>query len=390
MRDLLRVGLVGIGQRGLQHLSEMVKMQRDEMIQITALADSYQDNLIDKKIKNFIPEYSSNEIEMFDGADGMIDSDLVDAIWFVIPPNQHNGEIEHAARKGIAIFAEKPQSLFLDDVINQNLVIKKSGVPSIVGFQMRYDQAYKDLAYYLNEKWIAAMIMVDEGAVEGHGVKHTHTEKQGGPLNRVWTANRAWSGTSIVEAGIHQSDIMRYWSHDDIEWVRATYIERPKALHQVEGDNPIAYTVTYGMKKGGVGNLIFTKPARSYYRGRFDSIIHTHGTIKFENDVVDYTFKGTWPPTQKPSIDDVKKVISTNPYHDAMGQQSTHNIDRAFVESIVNNDPSKRLNSFDSSINSLASVLAANISNELDGKKIFIDEFINSDEYAGYRKNPNR
>ena len=61
-----------------------------------------------------------------------------------------------------------------------------------------------------------------------------------------------------------------------------------------------------------------------------------------------------------------------------------------FATSIIENKPELRLNSFHSSINSLASVLAANVSNELDGEKIVIDEFINDDKYAKYRVNPNR
>ena len=73
-----------------------------------------------------------------------------------------------------------------------------------------------------------------------------------------------------------------------------------------------------------------------------------------------------------------------------MGKESTRSISESFVESISEGDPSKCLNSFGSSINSLASVLAANISNSLDGEKIFIDEFINADKYAEYRKNPSR
>ena len=167
------------------------------------MADPYPDNLSDDKIKKFVPDYSSGGIKMFDGADDLIESGLVDAIWFVIPPNQHNGEIERAASRGIAIFAEKPQSLFLDDIISQDRAITSSGVPSTVGFQMRHDRGYTDIAAYLSDKWVAAMTMIAEGAVEGHGVKHTHTEELGGPANRVWTANRAWSGTSVVEAGIH-------------------------------------------------------------------------------------------------------------------------------------------------------------------------------------------
>lgn len=390
MAGPVRVGLVGVGQRGLQHVQSLVDMQTDEIVRITALADPYPENLEDSKISRYIDGYSSAGITFFNSADEMIDSGLVDAIWFVIPPNQHKGEIERAAEREIAIFAEKPQSLYLDDVISQGAAILKAGVPSTVGFQMRHDRGYTDIRNYLSGKWVAAMTMVSEGAVEGHGVKHTRTEEQGGPVNRVWTANRAWSGSSIVEAGIHQTDLMRYWADDDVDWVRATYTERPPELHQLEGDNPIAYTVTYGMKKGGVSNLLFTKPARSYYNGRFDYIIHTHGTIKLEEDYVDYTFDGDWPPEHNPTVDQVRKVVSKGPHNTAMGKESTRSISESFVESISEGDPSKCLNSFGSSINSLASVLAANISNSLDGEKIFIDEFINADKYAEYRKNPSR
>jgi len=390
MAGPLRVGLVGVGQRGLQHVQALVGMQADEMVQITALADPYPENLEDSKINKFVEGYSSAGIKMFDSADGMIESGLVDAIWFVIPPNQHKGEIERAAERGIAILAEKPQSLFLDDIISQDAAITKAGVPSTVGFQMRHDRGYTDIHNYLSDKWVAAMTMIAEGAVEGHGVKHTRTEEQGGPANRVWTANKAWSGTSVVEAGIHQTDIMRYWTSDDVDWVRATYTDRPAELHETEGDNPIAYTVTYGMKKGGVANIIFTKPARSYYNGRFDVIIHTHGTIKLEDDFVDYTFDGDWPPAHNPTIDQVRKVISAGPHTTAMGKESTRAIGQAFATSITESKPENRLNSFNSSINSLAAVLAANISNDHDGEKIVIDEFINDDKYAKYRVNPNR
>ncbi len=390
MAGPLRVGLVGVGQRGVQHVRVLTQMQGDEIVQITALADPFPENLEESKFNQYVPDFSPGGVKMFGSAGEMIESGLVDAVWFVIPPNQHRGEIERAAEREIAIFAEKPQSLYLDDIISQDIAITKAGVPSTVGFQMRHDRGYTDIHNYLKDKWVAAMTMIDQGAVENHGKKHSHTEDQDGPANRIWTANRAWSGSSIVEAGIHQTDIMRYWSDDDVEWVRASYTERPAELHGSEGDNPIAYTVTYGMRKGGIANLLFTKPARSYYTGRFDCIIWTHGTIMLEDDFVDYTFEGEWPPADRPATEQVRKVISAGPHNTAMGDESTRAIDEAFATSIIENRPESRLNSFHSSINSLASVLAANVSNELDGEKVVIDEFINDDKFAQYRKNPNR
>ena len=67
--------------------------------------------------------------------------------------------------------------------------------------------------------------MMVNGALEGHSVKHTKTETLGGPTNRVWTANYEWSGATVVEGGIHQTDLMRYW-FGDISWVEASYIHR--------------------------------------------------------------------------------------------------------------------------------------------------------------------
>ncbi len=384
----LRVGVVGIGQRGLQHVNSLTQLQSDEVVNLAALADPYAENLESSKINRFVPDYKDTGVQKFSTVREMVDSGSVDAIWFVMPPNQHRGEIEYAAGKGIHIFDEKPQSLWLDDVLRQNEAIKSAGVMSMCGFQMRHDRGYTDIRNYLADKWVASMTMIAEGAVEGHGVKHTHTEEQGGPANRVWTANKAWSGTSIVEAGIHQTDIMRYWSDDDVEWVRANYVERPKELQDAEGDNPIYYSVDYGFKKGGMGSIIFTKPARSYYNGRFDCVVWTHGTIKLEDDFVDYHFDGDWPPEDKPTIEQVRRVISAGPHDTAMGAGSTTDLAKAFAEGVTLGKPELLRNTFESSINSLAAVLAANISNDLGGEKIIIDEFVNDDKYAKYRAKP--
>ena len=388
MANQLRIGLVGVGQRGLNHLQQLVRLQSEEMCTLAALADPFSDNLDPEKIRRWEANYDERGVTLFSSADEMIESGAVDVIWFAIPPNQHRGEIERAAKAGLAIFAEKPQTLFFDEALSQSDAIAAAGIPNVVGFQMRHHPGYKAVRDHLSDKWVAGITMVAEGAVEGHGVKHTHTEERGGPENRIWTANRAWSGTSMVEAGIHQTDIMRYWTDDDIDWVRANYVERPADFHATEGDNPIYYTVTYGFNKGTVGTLIFTKPARSYYFGRFDCIIWEHGTIKFEGgDAVDYHYAGDdWSPSLRPSIDQTRTVLLDNPGYDGMALQNTYELAKSFVESIIDSDPSATRNSYASSLNSLATVLAANVSAGMDGQQIKIADFMYADEFAKYRQ----
>ena len=387
MAKQLRIGLVGVGQRGLNHLQQLVRLQDEEMCTLSALADPFSENLDPGKIRRYESRFDERGVSLFSSADEMIESGSVDVIWFAIPPNQHRGEVERAAEAGLAIFAEKPQTLFFDEALSQSEAIISADVPNVVGFQMRHHPGFKAVRDHLADKWVAGITMVAEGGIEGHGVKHTHTEERGGPENRIWTADRAWSGTSMVEAGIHQTDIMRYWTDDDIDWVRANYVERPAELHAEEGNNPIYYTVTYGFKKGTVGTLIFTKPAKSYYFGRFDCIIWEHGTIKFEDgDIVDYHYPGDdWSPSLRPTVDQTRTVLLDDTGHDGMSLQNTYELAKTFVESILASEPSLTRNSYASSLNSLAAVLAANASAEMDGQQIKISDFMYADEFAKQR-----
>ncbi|NQW18036.1 MAG: Gfo/Idh/MocA family oxidoreductase [Chloroflexi bacterium] len=389
MAGALRVAVVGVGQRGLQHVESIAKLQADEEVQLVALADPFEENLAEAKVQSIATSYKQGSTQLFTNVDEMIDTAKPDAVWFVMPPNQHRGEIERTVAKGVAIFAEKPQSLFYDEIKSQADAIDKAGVPSIVGFQKRYDPWYTAIHDYMADKQLASAMAVSLSSVEGHSAKHTPTERQGGPANRVWTANRAWSGTSMVEAGIHQTDQIRYWVSDDVKWVQAAYVERPEDLQESQGDNPTAYTVVYGFKRGGIANVIFTKPARSYFNDKYEYVHTPDAHIAFEDDLVVYSYQGAdYPPASRPTREQLRTVLAAGPESNPMGSESTLDISRQFARSITESDPSLRRNSFRSSMNSLAAVLAANVSDSLGGIRIDIDEFENSDKFAEYRQRP--
>lgn len=391
-----KVALVGVGQRGLQHLQALCDLQEEELVRIEALIDPFAENLNTEKINKYVPKYNDSGVNLFTDFNEFLETSEVDGIWFVIPPNQHTDQIEKAAQKNIAIFAEKPQSLFLDEIFPMADAIEKYQVPSICGFQMEYDPWYTTLREYLLDKTVSSMTMINCGAVEGHGVKHTIINKNEGPENRIWAANRKWSGGSIVEAGIHQTDLMRYWANDVISWVQASYIERPEKDRHAEGDNPVAYHVTYGFKKGGIANLTLTRPAGVFYTERYDYILTPKSMIKFETDLVAYGVQNDLYTIDKGrehfknnniySKNETKKILAKGPHLNPMEQHNTKLISENFVKSIINNKPALRYNSFQSSINSLSAVLAANVSSSLGGQKIDLTEFEASNKFSKYRK----
>lgn len=389
MTGPLKIGVVGVGQRGLQHVEALAQLQREEVVRLTALSDPFPENLDFEKISRSAPNFLEAGVERYSQADDLIENAGVDAIWFAMPPNQHRGEIVRAARRGIAVFAEKPQSLFLDEVIEMADEIDAAGVPATVGFQMRYDPWYTAIREYMSDKWTASVTMINAGGIEGHGQKRTHTELRGGPAHRFWTGDRQWSGTSVVEAGIHQTDLFRYWTGDEIVWAQAAYTERPEDLHAAEGDNPIAYTVSYGLSGGGVANLILTRPAGVYHPERYDYILTTHSMIKFEDDLVVYGDDDSVTSLGDRAAGDAqRRVLATGPHADPMQFHNTLELAGRFVESVTSGRPGLARSSFRSGLNSLCAVLAANASHELGGERISLSEFAGSDKYARFRRPP--
>ena len=378
-----RVAILGLGQRGLQHLKALWKLQSEGLVKIAALIDAFEDNLAEGKIQRYVDGFQIEGIHTStDFGDTLADLSL-DAIYFALPPGVHNGEIIQAANAGVHIFAEKPMSLYLNEAVEMQHAIEANGVISTAGFQQRYDSRYEAVHKFLADKQPVMSTVIVNGALEGHSIKHTKTETLGGPANRVWTANYEWSGATVVEGGIHQTDLMRYW-FGEISWVEANYIHRDASDIVDGGDNPYAYSVRYGFECGCIANLILSRLRQTYYSDGYESILWTHGHLKFEgNDVVAYYYDGPYPPAETPSTEEVRHLLPTLPHVDP-----TEQISRAFLGAIGKGNSDQLRSTYASSMNSLAAVLGANASDQLDGERIYLKDFLADERYDRFRQKP--
>ena len=379
----VRVGMVGLGQRGLQHLKALWTLQEEGAVEIVALGDAFEGNLTEEKLTRYVPGFRLDGIRTFRAFEPLFSQTKLDALYFCIPPGFHNGELIRAARAGVHIFAEKPMSLFLDEAVEMDRAIRDAGVISTVGFQRRYEALSEAAHHFLAGKRMVMVTFVTEGALESHSVKHTQTGQQGGPADKVWAKNLAWSGSTVVEAGIHQTDLMRYWC-GDIAWTQAAYVPRDADDVEDGGDNPYAYTVTYGFKNGGVGNLLISRLRKVYRSDGYQNILWDHGHLKFEGgEAVAYSYDGPYPPDARPKAEQIRHPVPTPPKVDVTGA-----INRAFVAAVADEDEGRLRNTFSSSMNSLAAVLAANVSHERNGERIDLEAFLSSPSYAAYRTKP--
>ncbi len=379
----VRIAMLGVGQRGLQHLAALWRIKDELPIEIVTLVDAREENLEEEQIRRHVDGFRAEGIDTGTDFRAALARGGFDALYVCIPPGRHNGEIIAAAESGVHLFAEKPMSLYLDEAAEMDAAIRRSGVIATAGFNLRYDPRYAAAHRFLADKRVVMATMVSNGYLEQHSVKYTATEALGGPPNRVWTANLEWSGSSVVEAGIHQVDLMRYWC-GDVAWVEATYVHRDAEDVADGGDNPYAYRVTLGFESGCIGNLLMSRLTRVFHGDGYEVVLWTHGMLKFEGtDVMVYHYDGPYPPTQPPRREDVRNAIDLP---DA--EESAPAISRAFIDAVRQKSTDPLRSTFGSSMNSLAAVLAANVSDRLHGERVVLRELETSDRYAPFRRKP--
>lgn len=384
MSKQVRVAFLGLGQRGLQHVKNVLELQKNGDAEIVALGDAFEANTAPAKLQQFVPGLPTDDILLTTSFDRILET-KPDALYIAIPPNLHDGQVLRAAQEGIHLFVEKPVSLFLDEAAEMERVIEKANILSTVGFNQRYDAGHKAVHDFLQDKRPVMAEYTRHDALEGHSVKHMQTEQVGGPVNRVWTASRAWSGGTLVEAGIHLLDLWRYW-FGEVEWVQANYVHRPEEEIFDGADNPYAYVVVFGFANGVVGSMNLSRLRRVFRGFGNHLVLWNEGQLEVAaNEVAAYHYDGPYPPEKRPDVESLRSLLPI-----AEPLNGTFEISRNFVQAVAEENPALIRSPFDEAMGSLVAVMASNVSDELGGARVNVHELMNSAEYAKFRAKPQK
>ena len=388
MTGSVRVALMGLGQRGLQHLRCLWTLQEQGLVRLIALADAFEANLDTEKIGSYVEGFRPEGILHTISFEALLELEP-DALYVCIPPNVHSGEVVRAAEAGLHLFIEKPMSLYLDEALEMEAAIGASGALCTVGFQQRFDGRHEAVHQLLREGRRPLMASYTyHGALEGHNVKHHQTELEGGPGNRVWTANRAWSGMTVVEGGIHLLDTWRYW-FGDVEWVQANYQHRPEDDVHDGADNPYTYTALFGFAGGAVGTMTLSRLRKVYADHMDHQVLWTEGRAEIcREGVTVYQYEGPYPPSQPPTREAVTRIVGEGQGGGGQGGDGTFAISQVFAQAVAEGRPELIRSPFGDAMNSLAAVIGANVSDELGGERVDIDQLLRAERYAAFRRKP--
>ena len=229
----LGVGLIGLGRLGRVYARDLAG--RIPETRLVAVADPAGTLAKDMAAEFEVPRSYTDPLALIDDAS-------VDAIVIVTPTHVHREHVIAAAARKKPTFCEKPPALSLADVSAMKSAVEKSGMFFQMGFMRRFDTGYA-----------AAKKQIDAGRI-GTPLVFKATSRD--PFRpSLEYANPASSGGMLIDMGIHDFDLAR-WFMGDVKSVAAigATIAYPELATVGDIDNAIA-SLTFANGKLGVVDL---------------------------------------------------------------------------------------------------------------------------------------
>ena len=254
-RRRLNVGLIGLGRLGRVYARDLAT--RIPSTRLAAVADVDQAAAAEIAREYEVPRWYGNPGDL-------IEDSNVTAVVIVSPTRTHCELTQAAARRGKAIFCEKPAALSLEEALAMKETIAATGAFFQLGFMRRFDRGYA-----------SAKRQIEAGAI-GDLVMFRATSRDPFPPS-VDYANPRNSGGMIIDQGIHDFDLAR-WFMGEVERVQAIggVLVYPELGAVGDIDNAI---VTLQFTSGKLGAVDLTRNGVYGYDINTE-LLGTRGTLR--------------------------------------------------------------------------------------------------------------
>jgi predicted dehydrogenase len=220
--DVIKVGLIGCGGRGMGSLVDRIKV--GDAIKIVALCDANRERAVKgmndlSKMEDAKDKVDLSPDRVFGGFDGHKHvTDLADLVLIGSPPGFHVVHYLHAVEKGKHVFIEKPFCIDAEGYrrcMKANNIAEEKGLTVCSGFQRRHENRYRE--------WISHIHAGEIGDVlssriywNGEGAKERGKWAEGETelcfQAHCWYVFNWLSGDHIVEQHCHNIDVGN-WIH---------------------------------------------------------------------------------------------------------------------------------------------------------------------------------
>jgi len=328
----LRVGIFGTGGWARRtHIPHLL----DLGAQIVCLCDTHAEAVATAG------EEFGIETRYTDGHQ-MLATEKLDVLYSCVPAFARTDIEATAARSGIHLFSEKPQSTSMRVARQIAAAVDAGGGLSTVCFRERYRPLFQEARRLLADKQIVHARFQSPGGLP--------SQERRRDQDRAWGHWMAKAGSRAFDWGVHAVDYLRFMTGLDVAKAQAFYHDPAHYTTPLSSVFQLAFTT------GATAQLSFvlamaTPPPNEpwftiYYEGGYLSVfryerIEQNGEIVYEADDFD-------------------------PWHEQ---------DRVFLDAVQRHDPTALLNDYADGLKSLAPVLACWESAKRGGQVIDVAAF---------------
>jgi scyllo-inositol 2-dehydrogenase (NAD+) len=251
----LNIGLIGLGRLGRVYARDLAG--RIPETRLAAVADTDGAVAKDVAAEFDVPRAYTDPL-------ALLSDTSVDAVVIVTPTHVHREQVIAAADRKKPTFCEKPPALSLEEVMAMKAAIESSGMFFQMGFMRRFDAGYA-----------AAKKQIAAGRI-GTPLVFKATSRD--PFRpSLEYANPASSGGMLIDMGIHDFDLAR-WFMGDVRTVAAigATIAYPELATVGDIDNAI---VSLAFSSGKLGVVDLTRSG-IYGYDISTEILGLEGTIR--------------------------------------------------------------------------------------------------------------
>lgn len=329
----VKVGLYGAGGHVVtQHLPNLKSFDNAKIV---AICDIDGDKAQAAATQFDIPTVYTDGLKM-------VAEEPLDALWSIVPAAARPAVEIAAAKKGIHLFCDKPQTLDMKSALEIDDALKQSGAMSTVCFRERYRPIFQEAKKLLDDKEIVHIRFQN---VDPLPPDDPDTDRPGWEKIIEGHAN-------FLGWGPHAIDYCRYVSGLDIDQVQAFFCERD--TYHV----PLSTMYNFRMSNSATMTMTFlhtsaNTPANEpwflfYYEGGYLAIYNGYSHIEMNGHTV----------------------------YRSEQFQPWRELDYTFIKAIENGDDSELLNDFSDGLKTHAPLLAGWESSKRGGIPINIDTFV--------------
>lgn len=307
----VKIGFIGTGGIANAHMRALAEIPD---VELKAFTDIREDRAQEAAARHHGKAYADYN--------AMLENEELDAVYVCVPPFAHAEQEIAVAKRGLALFVEKPVALSMEHAREIEAAINEANIISSVGYHWRY--------YDTTDAALATLAGKVVGMTLGYWM--------GGMPGVHWWRVMAESGGQMVEQTTHICDLSRLFA-GEVETVYAAMALR--ALSDVEDlDVPDVGAAVLRYESGAIGTIQNTCMLSQGY---------TVGIHIIARDLVVQQTGGMMKVITPDEV--IEQHPKVNP---------TIAINSAFVEAVKTGDASGIKSPYSDAVKTLAISLAAN------------------------------